>query len=124
MDDAIEVVVERRLATTDDALRTPAPPATVVQQEVGALEGVYHQHEDGQCKHAHGRRHARPVGQLEYRFVAGYILADASPGGRKFRVLEQEERAEVGDAYDEPGKDERLTDAHLGVDPEPRWRPG
>ena len=40
--DAIEVVVERRLATADDTLGTPAPPATVVQQEVGAFEGVEH----------------------------------------------------------------------------------
>ena len=120
--DAVEVVVQRRLATTDDTLCTPAPPAAVVQEEVGALVDVEEKYEDGQSEHVHGRRHAGPVRQVKDRFAAVNALGALVIGG-KLRILEQQERADVRDTDDEPDEEKRPTDEHLGVDPLAGGRP-
>ena len=120
--DAVEVVVERRLATTDDSLGAPAPPAAVVQEEMGGLVDVEEQYEDGQSEHVHGRRQAGPVGQIKDRFAAVNALG-VSVIDRKLRVLEEEERADVRDTDDEPDEEKWPTDEHLGVDPLTGGRP-
>ena len=42
--------------------------------------------------------------------------------GGKLRVLKEKEGADIGNADEEPGEEERSADPHLGVDPLPGGR--